>query len=570
MTLHQSSDTTAPGTDPFRWDHDHIAHAFDRFSAPDAPRSQRQFASQEGIPRSTLGYWLRQPAPADVPPELVAFLRSSVGLAFLRRLVLALVTVFLFRGACGLRLLGAFLRLTHLDAFVASSHGALHDLALSLQANLAAFADEERLRLAKEMTPRDIALVPDENFHAGHPCLVAIEPTANFILVEEYQQHRDADTWTKAIEQATDKLPVTVTLISSDQAKGLIACAESGLDAVHLPELFHGQRDLSRPLAGPLQRQKKTADKELQQAEDLASYWREQKDQSAARPSRPGRKGDYDWRIEVSEALAKHAAKQVEGCEARQKTVKEAVRGLADDYHPFDSQTGTPVTAEQMKERLQQRLQTLEQVTQEAELGGKADEAVVKGQRWVVTLTAVIGWFWSVARTKVEALDLSEEAQQVVYEQLLPGLYWQQAARRARTAEERQQKQALATRLLESARRRQGALGRLSEQERAGVEQVSCEVVGLFARSSSCVEGRNGRLSMFHHGQTRLSSGRLKALTAMHNYVIKRADGTTAAERFFGHKPRDAFAWLLARMPDLPRAAAKRSKTAPQTSAIPA
>jgi hypothetical protein len=40
---------------------------------------------------------------------------------------------------------------------------------------------------------------------------------------------------------------------------------------------------------------------------------------------------------------------------------------------------------------------------------------------------------------------------------------------------------------------------------------VSNEVVGLFARSSSCVEGRNGRLALFHHGQTRLSAGRLNA-----------------------------------------------------------
>jgi Family of unknown function (DUF6399) len=570
MTLDQSSDRTASGTDPFRWDHDQIAQVFDRFSDPEAPRSQRQFAKEEGIPRSTLGYWLRQPDPPGLPADLSAFLRSSVGLAFVRRLVLALFTVFLFRGACGLRLLGEFLRLTHLDGLVASSHGALHKLALSLEADLATFASEERLRLAQEMTPKDIALVPDETFHADQPCLVAMEPTANFILVEEYQPRRDADTWTKAIQQSTDKLPVTVTLISSDQAKGLIACAETGLGAMHLPELFHGQRDLSRPLAGPLQRQKKTADKELQQAEDLAAYWRAQQDQSAAAPPRPGRKTDYDWRIDLNEAQALHSAKQVQTCEARQKTVKEAVRGLADDYHPFDSQTGASVTAEQMKERLEQRLQTLEQVTQEADLGSKADEAVVKGQRWVVTLAAVIGWFWSVARTKLEALDLSEETQQVVYEHLLPGLYWQQAAPRARTPEERQHKQALAARLLQSARRQQGALGQLSEEERADVERVSRELVGLFARSSSCVEGRNGRLSMFHHGQTRLSASRLKALTAMHNYVIKRAGGTTAAERFFGHKPRDAFDWLLMRMPDLPRPAAKRPKTTPQTAPMPA
>jgi hypothetical protein len=63
-----------------------------------------------------------------------------------------------------------------------------------------------------------------------------------------------------------------------------------------------------------------------------------------------------------------------------------------------------------------------------------------------------------------------------------------------------------------------------------------------------------------------VSEGKLKALTAVHNYVVKRADGTTAAERFFGTKHRDAFTWLLQRLPDLPRPTAKRPQNAHQTT----
>lgn len=92
------------------------------------------------------------------------------------------------------------------------------------------------------------------------------------------------------------------------------------------------------------------------------------------------------------------------------------------------------------------------------------------------------------------------------------------------------------------------------------MQRAAQEVVGLFARSSSCVEGRNGRLSLLRHAHTRLSEGQLKALTVVHNYVVRRADGSTAAERFFGVKQRDAFAWLLERLPELPRPAAKRTK----------
>ena len=76
--------------------------------------------------------------------------------------------------------------------------------------------------------------------------------------------------------------------------------------------------------------------------------------------------------------------------------------------------------------------------------------------------------------------------------------------------------------------------------------------------SSSCVEGRNGRLSLYHHGQGPLHKERLQALTVWHNYGCERWDGTTAAERFFGSKPRPLFEWLLERMPELPRPAQRR------------
>lgn len=46
----------------------------------------------------------------------------------------------------------------------------------------------------------------------------------------------------------------------------------------------------------------------------------------------------------------------------------------------------------------------------------------------------------------------------------------------------------------------------------------------------------------------------------MHNYFIKRRDGTTAAERFFASKPRDLFEWLLEQVGLPGRPAQKRSQ----------
>ena len=77
-------------------------------------------------------------------------------------------------------------------------------------------------------------------------------------------------------------------------------------------------------------------------------------------------------------------------------------------------------------------------------------------------------------------------------------------------------------------------------------EEVAGGCADLFQRSSSCVEGRNGHLSLYHHGCHRLSDRKLRALTAIHNFHILRPDGTTAAERFFGQAHPPLFEQVLA------------------------
>jgi hypothetical protein len=61
----------------------------------------------------------------------------------------------------------------------------------------------------------------------------------------------------------------------------------------------------------------------------------------------------------------------------------------------------------------------------------------------------------------------------------------------------------------------------------------------------------------------------LKELAAIHNYLAQRPDGTTAAARFFGQEPCDLFTWLLQRLPDLPRPAAKRPRIDPLAAILP-
>jgi Family of unknown function (DUF6399) len=553
MTLFQATPSTDTRPDPVFWSRLDTATAFADFSDPlGRPCSQRDYAQQHGIPRSTLGYWLRQDFPDHLDPDLVWFFRCPAGHAFLRRLVLALLLIFHHKNACGLRQIGSFLEQVELDSFVGSSYGALYDLDLWLQDNLGLFAQHERQRLIPGMAPKDIVLCPDENFHGPHVCLVAIEPVSNFILVETYRDRRDSTTWVEAIRAGSNDLPVNIVLLTSDQASGLVRCAETELQVAHQPDLLHLQHDLAKPILLPLARPIHQAVKDLEKAKQ------QEERLEAAEEKEPGS-------VTIERFVAHlHAEKQTqkELDEARQRREKalEQIRAVSRVYHPFDPETGQPVTAEQMQQRLEEPIQGLQKVIEEAGLSEQAHEAVGKARKWVVLLVGCIGWFWTMTRQRLEKLDRSEEAQRVIQECLIAGCYWEMASIKEKDPEKRKRQARLARQLKEKAWAKGSVLAGWSQAEKEEIERVARQCAELFQRSSSCVEGRNGRLSLFHHGQTRLSKKRLEALTAIHNYVVRREDGSTAAERFFGQKQRDAFNWLLDKMPDLPYPAAKRRK----------
>ncbi len=92
-----------------------------------------------------------------------------------------------------------------------------------------------------------------------------------------------------------------------------------------------------------------------------------------------------------------------------------------------------------------------------------------------------------------------------------------------------------------------GVLAALRPEAQNELKHQAHTLAEVFQRSSSKVEGRNGYLSLRNHQLRGLDRPRKRAcLIAVHNFFLTRADGTTAAERFFGQKPRSIFAAILA------------------------
>jgi hypothetical protein len=92
-----------------------------------------------------------------------------------------------------------------------------------------------------------------------------------------------------------------------------------------------------------------------------------------------------------------------------------------------------------------------------------------------------------------------------------------------------------------------GALSQRRPEVQDQLQQRAKTLAEGFQRSSAKGEGRNGYLSLRNHQLRGLDRPRKReCLTAMHNFFLTRPDGSTAAARFFGQKPRSMFGSILA------------------------
>ncbi len=138
-------------------------------------------------------------------------------------------------------------------------------------------------------------------------------------------------------------------------------------------------------------------------------------------------------------------------------------------------------------------------------------------------------------------------------------LYLEQVLRKAPTAEARSALRSTIASLRARLDGPDSPFVGLAAHDRELIHEVALWCAQLFQRSSSNVEGRNGVLALLHHSLHHLSLRKLRALTVVHNFSIKRQDDTTAAQRFFGQEHRDLFEHLLTVLPPPKRPAARRS-----------
>src|SRR5712692_161757 len=161
-------------------------------------------------------------------------------------------------------------------------------------------------------------------------------------------------------------------------------------------------------------------------------------------------------------------------------------------------------------------------------------------------MQATIEFVSGYVRQQVQQLELASPQSYTMHAHLIPSYDLERVAS-TRTMTEGEPLRARAAHLRAPLFEPGGALGEVSPMEHNRLKAEAAKLAEVFQRSSSNVEGRNGYLSLRNHQLRGLDHPRKRAcLPAIHNFFLTRADGTTAAERFFGPKPRSLFATILA------------------------
>ena len=408
----------------------------------------------------------------------------------------------------GIRSIGWFLELSQLDRFIAPSYGSQQKVASQVEQLIGRFGQEEDKRLGQQMPRKNISLCEDETFHP-QICLVAIEPVSNFLILEAYAQ----------VSKAT-----SLALNRQD---------EKAKEEYEAAKLAH-QENLAKRTAfeerWPNSVRELVIEKELlEAAPKLEKVFQETKE-------------------------------RFETTTHRKQRARDARCGISKDYHPFDLSTGVPLESSEVQNRLEGHFKTLHAIVDEAKLSQGADNRIAKAERVLPSMIATIAFFWSTLKFFVDRLECSEEVAQIWKNELVASYYIARVAGRCQKADESKRLIDLSASILVRARAPDRPFGKLPELTRMAMEQQAQQAADVFQRSSSCVEGRNGQLSLRHHGLRELTASKLRALRTIHNYVIRRPDGTTAAERFFENQPRDLFGWLLEKLPMPARPRQKRTQ----------
>jgi len=498
-------------------------------------QSLRELARRTGVSKSSVHRHLQAIDRRDHYPESGLW-ETPEGRNWLIRLVVATLFIFGLKRGVGAETISEFFSRLHLEAQVGCSPSALRSLIHMLERTIVETAAAWEQEGIDHGEIRPIIGAVDETF-LQRMMLVFMELTSGYLLVEEVAVNRTYDTWSGLVKTRLKTLGVEVSYLVSDRAKALIKLAETGLDCLSIPDLFHLSHELTKSYSLVLFSRLRQAQQALAQArEHLATVQASHAD---------------DIQVQPAQVLAEASAAEVKHWQDVRSTYRNHLSNLSLILHPWYLLDSTRQTSNEVERRLQDEIEALESLIERHGLPAKKN-TLAKVRKQLAGLSALVDFWWQTVGRDWEHMALPSGWKQWVDELLLPLMYWQEQLSRTRCPGQKA-KIALALKAVQDAFERHPCTQRLAPEVLADWQGWAAEHARAFQRASSAVEGRNGYLSQMQHNHRGLPKRRYTVWTVLHNFDCRASDGTTPASRFFRRGFPDLFETVLAKIEDLPR-----------------
>ena len=458
---------------------------------------------------------------------------TEVGRKWVVVLVCAVVYFFGIRGGVGAPTLAEFFLAIRLTTHLGASRRSLARITTHVEDLILQY---EQAHGTAQATGVSIIAGADETFF-DHVVLILMDLDSGFILVEEATDDRTFLTWQERARRAVTRLGLTIRCLVSDQATALSKLALEELQCHKVPDLFHALQEVVKLFGGRFARQLASLNRQIAKAQLTLETLR----QRGAAVTKLARHEQT-----LTELRATHTLLQ-----QGQTRYYEALHAISLVTHPFSLERHQPQTANEVKTAVMQSLATLQTLAQEYQIAD-SKQRLKKVTKQAPEIAAHIDLWWQWVRETLATSPLPEELETWVCDGLLPSLYWTAQMKRTAPGPLRTAYQHAAT----QAQHRLDTLPLthiLAPKELTRWQRWATGMVGKFQRTSSAVEGRNGVLSRMNHTQRSIRPRRLRVATVIHNFGIRREDGTTAAERLFGTPFPDLFEWIVEHMGELPR-----------------
>ena len=497
--------------------------------------SIRRLAERTGLSKSSVHRHLQAAGRRDRYPESRLW-ETEEGRLWLIRLVVATLFIFGLKRGVGADTISEFFGRLHLETHVGCSPSALSRLMQRLEPLIVETAAAWEQNGVDQGEMRPIIGAVDETF-LQRMMLVFMDLASGYLVMEEVAVDRTYDTWKSLVQARLKTLGVTVSYLVSDRAKALIKLAETGLDCLSIPDLFHLSHELAKSYSLAIFSRLRQAQHALSQARERLA---------TVHTSHPG-----SAQLQAAQAVVASHEAEVQRWQGVCRAYRSHLANLSLTLHPWRLVDLTRQSSQEVEHRLQTEVTALETLIVLHGLPTK-QKTVAKVHKQLAGISALIDFWWQRVEGDLEQMELPPRWKHWVDELLLPLMYWQHHLSHTQGAEQKAQI-ARALQTIQDAFERHPCTEQLRPEVLADWKAWAADHAKAFQRASSAVEGRNGYLSQMQHNHRGLPKRRYPVWTALHNFDCRASDGTTPASRFFRRQFPDLFESVLAQIDELPQ-----------------